>query len=225
VASHALEINFERRMAAGLTLNLAYARLSVREADFFKDEFDPLPTWRSSNDGRPQRMVATGLWEIPVGRGRHFVQNGPLARIFGGFQIGLSFEYQPGALLSWGNLFYYGNIEDINTGERTLDSWFNTANFERTSSKAPAEYHRRVFPTVIDGLRSASANQWNGNVGREFNLFERVRLQLRVDALNLANRAQFAAPDTNPLSSNFGKVTSQSNNMNRFIQLQGRIRF
>ena len=31
--------------------------------------------------------------------------------------------------------------------------------------------------------------------------------------------------DTKPYSTTFGKITSQTENMNRFIQIQGRLRF
>jgi hypothetical protein len=68
-------------------------------------------------------------------------------------------------------------------------------------------------------------NQWNTNIQREFRLKERVRFQIRVDALNLQNRTQFAAPNVNPASTDFGRVTAQSNTTKRFIQLQARLRF
>ncbi|MCL4851507.1 MAG: hypothetical protein KJZ78_08995, partial [Bryobacteraceae bacterium] len=137
----------------------------------------------------------------------------------------VAWEAQSGALLDFGNLFYYGDLDDINTGERTFDRWFNTDNFERVSARAPAAFHKRVFPTRIDGLRADPTNCWNGNVMREFKFTERVGFQVRMEALNFTNRTQFAAPDTNPLSSNFGKVTLQSQTNKRYIQLTGRITF
>jgi hypothetical protein len=136
-----------------------------------------------------------------------------------------TYEFQPGPLLDWGNLFYYGNLEDIKKGPRTLDRWFNTDNFERSAAKGPAAFHRRVFPTRVSGVRADGANQWNANAQREFTLKEGWVLQFRVDALNLANRTQFQAPNTNPYSTDFGRVTSQTNTRNRFIQAQVRLRF
>jgi len=41
----------------------------------------------------------------------------------------------------------------------------------------------------------------------------------------MQNRSQFNAPDTGVTSTNFGRVTSQTSATNRWIQLQGRIRF
>ena len=70
-------------------------------------------------------------------------------------------------------------------------------------------------------------NQWNVNLQREFSLHKEraAKLFLRFDMLNLQNRSQFNAPDTNPYSTNFGRVSSQSAAVNRFIQIQGRIQF
>jgi hypothetical protein len=39
----------------------------------------------------------------------------------------------------------------------------------------------------------------------------------KPDALNAMNRSQFAAPDMNPLSSNFGKSTTKTPAINRVV--------
>jgi hypothetical protein len=223
--THGLEVTFQRRFSKGFNLNLGYTRLKAREADFFNDEFDALPTWRESGDGRPHRLVASGIYELPFGKGRPFAPSGLWSHVLGGFQIAATYEYQPGPLIGWSNVFYHGELEDIATGVRTLDRWFNTDGFERVSAKGPAAFHRRVFPTRIEGLRADFANQWNTNLQRDFRLKEGLMLQLRVDAINLQNRTQFQAPSTTPTSTDFGRVTAQTNTRNRFIQVQGRLRF
>ena len=68
-------------------------------------------------------------------------------------------------------------------------------------------------------------NQWNANVSKNVHITERVNFQLRLDALNLINRSQMSGPNTDPLSTNFGKITSQSAATNRWVQIQGRITF
>jgi hypothetical protein len=118
-----------------------------------------------------------------------------------------------------------GLVDEIKGGPLTLDRWFNTDTFERSSSKAPAAFHRRVFPARIDGVRADMMNEWNLNAQREFRFTERLRLSVRLDAINAFNRTVFGAPNTNPLSSNFGRITTQTETPNRYIQLQGRIQF
>jgi hypothetical protein len=220
-----LQLTVQRRFAKGFNLNLGYTRMRARAADFFYNEFDSVPSWRESNDARPHRLVAGGIYELPFGKGRAFVKQGILSYVVGGFQVAATYEWEPGSLLNWGNLFYYGTLSDIGKGPHTLDEWFNTDNFERVSSKMPASYQVRVFPTRVDGVRADMTNQWNTNIQREFKVKESIALQLRVDALNLQNRTQFGAPNVSLASTDFGRVTSQTNTTKRFIQVQARLRF
>ena len=220
-----LQVVFQRRFAKGFNLNAGYTRMRANAADYFYNEFDTEASFRTSNDARPHRFVAGGIYEFPFGRGRAYLQRGMLSHVVGGFQAAATYEWQPGALLDFGNLYYYGTLSDIATGTHTLDSWFYTSNFERPSAKLPAAYQARVFPTRVDGVRADMTNQWNTNVQRNFRIRESVSLQLRVDAINLQNRTQFAAPNVNPASTDFGRVTAQSNTTKRFIQAQIRLRF
>ena len=229
--THTLELNFQRRFTRGLSLNASYSRMHHENYTIIENEFDAGPSvWWPTDTARPHRFTATGIYEFPFGKGRAFLRNGVLNHIFGGWQAALTYEYQPGPLLAWGNLFYYGDLssfeKDASSGTRTLDQWFNTSlPFERNSSRLPAAYHVRVFPRYFNGLRADGLKQWNGNLLREFRIVERLRFQVRVDALNLQNRSQMSAPDRSPTSTNFGRVTSQTSSLNRYYQIQGRLQF
>jgi hypothetical protein len=199
--------------------------MSAAKKDVFLDEFRLPDTWTPTNFGRSHRFAGTGIYQLPFGKGRAFWKSGVLNYVFGGWQLSGTYEWQPGPLLDFGNIFYYGDLADIASETRTFDRWFNTANFERTASKGPAAFHVRVFPTRVDGVRADMTNQWNANILRDFRLREGLSLQLRLDALNLQNRSQMAAPSTDPYSTNFGRVTNQTSATNRFLQIQARIRF
>jgi len=56
VRTHDLQVGFERRFSKGFNLYFAYTRLSDR--DIFLNEFDPEPSWRESNNGRPPFTAA-----------------------------------------------------------------------------------------------------------------------------------------------------------------------
>jgi hypothetical protein len=51
------------------------------------------------------------------------------------------------------------------------------------------------------------------------------RRELRGDFINLQNRSQMNPPDLSPTSTNFGRITSQTASLNRFIQVQTRLLF
>jgi hypothetical protein len=221
----ALLISFQRRFAKGLSLNAGYTRMDDRDATTFLNPFDPAPTWLESANGRPHRLTSSAIWQLPFGSGHSLARSGIASALFGGFQLAVTYEWQPGPLIQFPNLFYNGDLSNITNGTRTLSAWFNTAGFVTNATATPDAFHVRSFPLQISGLRSDSTNQWNANVQRQFRLRERMRLELRLEALNLCNHPQFATPVTNPTASNFGAVVSTTAAINRFFQIQGRIRF
>ena len=225
VKTHALEVTFERRFAKGFNLNMAYTRTYGRRNTYL-NEYDTEASWYEPNDVRPHRFTATSVLELPFGKGRAMARSGLLSWIVGGFQVAATYEWQPGPLSSWSNGFFFGDVADIplSADQRTLDHWFNTDNFGRTTALSPARYWARVFPLVVSDMRRDMTNQWNVNLQREFQFKEGVKFQMRVDALNVQNRSQFGDPTTDPLNTNFAKVTSQLGT-NRFIQIQGRLQF
>ncbi|MBL8227548.1 MAG: TonB-dependent receptor [Bryobacterales bacterium] len=235
VVTHSVEISLQRRFSKGFNLNAYYTGMRQRDRDIYLNEFDPEASWRLSNNSRPHRVSATGIWELPLGQGRRFAQTGWKNALAGGWQIGGTYEYQPGPLLNWGNLFYYGDPENISPQGQTLDQWFTTSGvacgqtngtgFERCATRGPAAFHRRVFPTRLGDLRQASTNTWNANVLRDIRLKEQVTFQLRMDVINLFNRSEWDAPVQDPFSTNFGRITAVTSAQKRFIQIQGRIRF
>lgn len=225
VKTHALEATFQKRFSHGFTFNANFTGLYQRDKLFYFNEYDAEPIWRESNTGVPRRFAAMGIYELPFGRGRSFFRSGLLNAILGGWQVAATYEWQPGPLLDWGNIFYYGDPENINTGTRTLDRWFNTEGFERDPQKTPAAFQARVFPTRISGVRGDGLNRMDTNIQRDVRLTERFTLQLRMDALNVANHSQFENPNLDPLSTNFGRVTNNTSSTMRFLLFQARIKF
>jgi hypothetical protein len=225
IKTHSLEASFQRRFASGFTFNANYTALYERDRTFYYNEFDAEPSWRQSNSGVPHRFAATGIYEFPFGKGHQFAQSGIASKLFGGWQLAAAYEWQPGALLDWGNLFYSGDLSNINTGTRTLERWFNTDGFERDAQKNPAAYQGRVFPTRVDGVRGDGLNRLDTNIQREFRVKERIALQFRMDALNVANHSQFDNPNLDPTSTNFGRVTNNTSSTMRFLLFQMRVKF
>jgi hypothetical protein len=229
--THALEVNVQRRLSRGLNFNFSYTRMHQNDRLIMENEFNTAPSvWWPSDTARPHRAIATAIYELPFGKNRSYLRSGVLNHLFGGWQLAGTFEFQPGPLLSWGNIFYYGDVNsfesDMLSTPRSLEQWFNTGlKFEKVPGNLPAAFHTRVFPRFFDGLRGDGLKQWNGNLLREFRVTERLRFQFRADSTNLQNRSQMERPDTSPTSTNFGRITSQTSSLNRFYQFQGRFQF
>jgi hypothetical protein len=219
VKVHALEITVNRRFADGLSGVASFSANRVRE-NRTVEEYDRAPTlWQGSNGGRPYRITAGAVYELPFGDQRAFLhQGGLLAAVVGGWQVAGTYDFQPGALLEWNNLFFTGELEDIPVDEPTLDRWFNIdAGFETNPSRTPANFQKRQFPFRVDGVRGQNLSMVNMTLTRSIDLGNRRTAQLRVDAQNLLDRQHWRNANTNPTSTDFGKVTTVTSNFMRFI--------
>jgi hypothetical protein len=228
VRTHAIEVAFQRRFSQGLSLNAAYSGIRAEEWTSVINEYDAAPTqWITSQSARPHRITLNGVYELPFGGGRRFLSNGGvLGMILGGWQTGQTFEWQPGPLLQFGNVFFYGNLDEIAIDDPTLDQWFNVdAGIERNSTRIPAEFQERLFPLRIDGLRGDATLLLNSSISRTFPLVGRSTLQIRLDAANVLNRQQFANPQLNPVATDFGRVTANANTEPRFLILMSKVTF
>jgi hypothetical protein len=231
IKSHSLEIILTRRYSNGLTGHGALTLNRVSE-NRTVHEFDRGPTlWQTNNNGRPWRVTAAAVYELPFGPGKPFLADGGvLANIARGWTLGGTYEYQPGALLQWNsNIFFNGNLADIKKDnpeialrpDGTFDptkTWFNIdAGFERDTADQPANFQQRAFPFRVDGVRGFDVSFLHANIARTFDLGARRTVQFRVDIQNLLNRQHYGNPNLNPTSTNFGQVRSVTNAVMRFI--------
>jgi hypothetical protein len=223
-----VEMSLQQRLLGGMEFTVAYTRTWDKRADFFVNEFDEQPTWRVSNSSNPHHLMTTVIAELPFGAGKPWLkERGFLRAIAGGWQASGIYHLQSGRAIDWGNLFYsgasYGDIV-LPRSERDRARWFNTANFERSGTRQPASFHRRVFPQRMDFLRGDYMNQLDLSLQRTFKLTNGTNLLMRFDAINAFNNVQWDQPSTNATSSNFGAITQQWNTP-RWLQVQGRFTF
>ncbi len=223
--SNSFIASYVHRFSHGLMVQTSYTAMYAKTRDYFMNEYDAEPSWRSTNSTRPQRFTLIGVYDLPFGRKRAFLKEGIAGKLIGNWKISTTYAVQPGPLLSFGNIFYYGKLNEIVNSSPTLQQWFNTGNFERNTTLVPNSFQARLFPTFVDGVRADMTNQLNSNIQREFRFKERFNMQARVDVINVFNRSQMDVPNTDPLNTNFGKVTAQTNAQNRFLQVQVRFRF
>jgi hypothetical protein len=198
-----------------------------------------VPTvWQTSQNARPWRLSGGAVYEFPFGKSKPFLNGGGVAsKILGGWQTGATWEYQPGALLDWGNLFFNGDLGNIAKDkpeiallrDGTIDltkTWFNVdAGFEKDVSKQPAAFQKRSFPFRIDGVRGTPMSLVNMNIARNFGLGGRRQLQARMEVQNLFDSVQWGNPNLDPTNTNFGKITTATNSIMRFFTFVGRLSF
>lgn len=211
---HSLQTRFEKRFIQGYTVSVSWTWSKLMEATSYLNETDPMPEKVISDQDRTHRIVVSGLWELPFGRGRRWgsaVGSG-WNRLIGGWQVQGIYQGQSGPALGFGNAIFVGNLRDIPLprGARTIDRWFNTeAGFERDPARQLAS-NIRTLGTRFSGVRGDGINHWDLSVIKNTDITEQMRLQFRAEFINAWNHPQFSTPNTTPWSAAFGMITAES---------------
>ena len=231
---HAGQFRVERRFSSGFTLLANYTWSKVIEEVTFLNETDAEYERRIGADDIPHRVVVSGIWELPFGRGRRFGAewHGFVDAFIGGWQLQGIYQWQSGRPidLSDRNVYFNGDPSTLRatiTGD-TVDGTFDTSGFyftdaavqtngvvdpakQRADTRIRLANNIRTLPSRLPGFRRQPLNLWDLSVIKNFSITESIKFQLRGEFLNAFNHPQFGDPNTDPTSSNFGKVTSQSN--------------
>jgi hypothetical protein len=220
---NSLQVRSERRFSNGFTALLAYTWSKTMEATQYLNAGDLFPHRVISPIDRTHSLTASGIFELPFGRGRAIGSSaGPVAhRIIGGWQVGAVWLLNTGEPVGFGNVLFAGDIEDIPLarGERNIDRWFNTSAGFVTDASRQLGSNLRTFPLRLSGVRAGAFNSWDLSLLKQTTIHENYNIQFRAEFLNAFNHpSAWAPPNTSPTSSAFGQVTG-SYALPRIIQL------
>jgi len=207
---HSLQVRGEKRFSQGYTFQLTYTWAKLMEAVEFLNPTDPRPSEVIANIDRPHRLTLSGIWEIPVGRGRRFASLPAVLDFFaGGWQLGTVVVRQAGPPLGFGNAIFNGSLSDVPLpkGERRVERWFNTAAGFNRDSREQLEWNIRTLPLRFSGIRADGRATWDFSAIKNFAIRDRAALQFRAEVYNAWNHANFREPNTSPTSSAFGTIT------------------
>jgi hypothetical protein len=207
------------------------------------NKYNQKPEWAVSNSDEPQTLKASGTYELPIGPGKHYVNNRKLGNIVGGWQVGWILDYESGTAFGAyenGSPFPNGfNRPDRNTSVKLGTASYNRARdyflgkigtaqiFDPNGfTKTPTQYVIGNSKRNYAELRYPAYAMENLNARKHFYFGERFQGILQVDYFNAFNRTQFNGPDTNASDSTFGQVTGQGSNIgNRQGQVGFRLEF
>ncbi len=226
---HSLQTRAERRFAAGYTFQFAYTWSKFMEATSYLNDSDPYLQRVISTEDRPHRVSASGIWELPFGKGKKLASGsrGIAQHLIGGWQIEGVYQYQSGQAIPFGNVLFNGDIKSLplRGDQRSVDRWFDTMGFETASAKQLSG-NIRTFPSQLAGLRGPAARVLDTSVVKDFRASDRVSVQLRGEFYNVFNRADLDLPNSSPTSTLFGSITkTQSNSNPRWVWVALKLKF
>ncbi len=209
---HSLQARLEKRMAKGLTLQVSYTFSKAMDASTFLNAADPMPYESLADIDRRHRIVSSGIYELPIGKGRRFGSRMPgiLEFFAGGWQLSGVHQRQSGQPIGWGQMQLIGdpNTLVLPSDQRNADHWFNTAIFNRNSATQLAS-NVRTFPLRFANVRLDSQRRWDFSLNKTFQIRERVKTRFRADVFNALNEPVLRGPNTTATAGSFGQITAQ----------------
>ena len=227
---NALQLNVTKRFANGFQIQGAYTWSHA--IDWASDPIVPTAANRQLPRGLDprvselgnadwdvrQRFVVNYLWELPFGRGRHWLNGGFLGRVLEGWQVSGVSTFADGTpydifcsrdsahvsranrcdLLSTPNPANAVTGFDPRTQTGPLREFFDEPAFNRNGT-----LQRNTF--TVPGIAN-----WDMLIGKNTRLTERLMLEFRTEIFNVFNRVQFGTPgQTFQDPGTFSQSTSQ----------------
>jgi hypothetical protein len=244
---NALTVKAQKRLSKGFSLLTAYTFSKLLDnitgnGNFFApdntsnviDAYNRSRDYGLSSVDAPHRFTLSGTYELPFGRGRTFLggAGGVLDRIVGGWQLNAIVTYQSGFPLSITqqvnntNAFSLGQRPNVvsgvdpetpgSVGDRIDSGYLNPAAFTQAAPNTFGNAPRTI------GVRSPSARLFDYSLLKNIQIYEGLKAQFRIEAVNGFNTPIFRAPNTQVGNSAFGRITSQAN-FARVVQLSLRL--
>ncbi len=223
-----------KRFSAGLTFIASYtlskdleqvALLNVQDLNLSDIHATKLEKRPANQIDIPQKFNFGGVYELPIGKGRHFASDIPrlLNLLIGGWELNWNYSRYRGWALQ------YPNAAQVAPGSAKLDNptmaqYFNTSLWTdaSTGKYVPAQpaYTLRTFPTLFSNIRLPGYHNLDASVSKYFPITERVRLQFRFEAVNAFNHPWYSnIQSVDVTNSGFGRLNPTQQNLPRFLKL------
>lgn len=249
---NALESKLTKRTSHGLTLNLAYTYSKNMDGSGYQNGYPYQDAnevhWISQFD-RTHVLAVTGVYDIPVGRGRMLLSSAPrpVDYALGGWSLGWSFGAQSGTPLNVNNGFNY-SCPFAPTNGTSVAHWLNeniaspTSNcYTSVSHIGGSGYTYNTTPSYITEIRNYTVPNLDLSLQKSFQITERISFSFRGEAFNSLNSVLLGGPDTTPTDgtagavynsitkkyywTGFGTVSPTQDNFPRNLRISGRIIF
>ena len=241
---HAFQTGITRRYASGLMFNFNYTwshMMSNQDSSgwgsqqgdaTYQRAYDPMANYGPSNFDIRHMFKAHASYDLPIGRGRRFVNtNKALDAAIGGWTLFGDFVTQGGSPFTprmlvnnsyslSSNALWYPNVVGDPTavpGGQNIDSWFNVNAF---AAPAPGTFGN-MGRNVVYGPRLTSINM---SLHKIFRFTERYSLDFSANATNVVNHPSFSLPDKSIGPGHIGRISGTSV-PSRQMELVAKFRF
>ena len=227
----ALQIRADKRFSGaksamgGLTtvFNYAFSKNLQRANRLNNWNLAEAPVHELVSYDKPQNIALSGVWDLPVGKGRHFfaAPNKVLSHVISGWTMNYIYRYTSGNPV--GGINAVSSCPNLLVENQTKDRWFN--NDKSCGYRSLASYVPRTVPDRYAWLRQMDNVSVNLAAAKTFALTERWKFNLRGEAFNLFNHPLYGAPDIGFNNARFGMLPLTQQNFPRLVQISAKLSF
>jgi hypothetical protein len=214
----------ERNVGGALTMIFSYTfSKNFQTANRLNNwDLTEAPVHELVSYDKPQNLSFSGVWDVPFGKGRHFVNapNKYLDPVISGWTFNWIYRYNSGNPV--GGMDVVSLCPDLLTNSQTHDHWFNN---DKTCYKSRPSYTLRMAPDRYPWLRQMDNTTVSLSAAKTFAITERWRFNLRGEAFNVLNHPLYGGPDTGYQNARFGMLPVGQQNFPRLVQVSGKILF
>ncbi|HLK19560.1 MAG TPA: TonB-dependent receptor [Bryobacteraceae bacterium] len=241
---HGMQLQLEKRYTNGLSFLVSYTlsrMMSDTNSGFTSFVSNSLnkdnqkAEWSVDNNDQTHIVSIAATYELPIGKGRTFMNRGGVANFFlGGWQISPLLNYASGTPQQvnvagdpLGN--GTGNRPNVLPGVPLMFSYDNVYKglpvFNKAAFVDPGPWAIGNEKRYLSGLRGPAFLNENVALAKYFPVGEHVKFKLEVEFFNILNRVVFGTPNTNLEDPNFGRVINSQANAPRQGQGHIEVRF
>jgi Carboxypeptidase regulatory-like domain len=226
---NSLQMQFQRRFTRGLTFNGNYVWSHFLDdqdsagwggrggTQVYQNAYNPGANYGSSNFDQRNAIKGSVVYELPVGRGRQFLNTNPyLDAVVGGWQTAATVVVhsgQPYTVVTSSNNAEADNpnsnasqypdvIGNPHLSHPTIQNWYNVTAFAQPAPGTFGDERR-------NSLVGPDLSEVDFSFGKNFPIKEGIALQFRIDGYNILNHPSFSNPNTGVAFAN-GAPTSSS---------------
>jgi hypothetical protein len=244
---NSLQTTVTQRLTNGLQFNASYVwshmldtidssgwGSSAGNLDW-QNAYSPAANYGASNFDVRNAFKGSGIYDLPVGKGRQFLNSNSLAdAVLGGWQVSPTIVWTSGTpytvVMSSDNSFsgtgpgkgngqqYADQIGNPNSPHKDLQHWFNTASFVQPAAGTFGNAQR-------NNLYGPQYLLVNAAVGKTFHIpWEGIGVEIRAAANNVINHPSFDIPNATINGGTEGQINSLRV-LGRTMQIYGRVSF
>ncbi len=227
---NSLQLAVNRRFANGLLIKGAYTyskAIDMADDDGRVGLLFNYPPELARNEAVagfdvPNNFEIGGLYDLPFGKGKAFLQNGVIGHILGGWEVNGTFSAYSGLPFT---VTASGASLNAPNNTQTADQILPAVTLLGGIGAGDPYYNPNAYAPVTavrfgtsgrNTLRAPPTLNANVSLFRTFPINDRIHLQFRAESDNVSNTPHFLAPNANVSAGNFLDITSANMDQRQF---------